>query len=303
MKTIRLLLVASLLFIWPSIGQTAPATPAGSDGKNLGDEMEVQIKGQFKGRLLVKNIGAPVTMNLEKLQDFPEDPAQKILLEPLPFSQVSEFNSSKEVKGHAPFFPWIPPVAEPPFLKIVPSLDKNKKIISWMFEVLNPEGRTIYRQRSTHDLPDQLAWDGKDSEMKFAVVDRLYAAQLTLMTADEKVEVIPGETLILPALAYSSETSQTIEVSLARLFKKGTAEISPEGVLMITKICESMRERGLRNAHIRIAQADKTLAIKREIALMQAMRKSLRLTEAQLEHDHVTDVSRGEIAALWLKVN
>jgi hypothetical protein len=284
-----------------AFADTPTATGAGGSGKGLGEEMEVQIKGQFKGRLLVKNIVAPVTMNLEKLQDFPEDPAQKILLDPLPFSQSAEFNGRREIKGHAAFWPWIPPLAEPPFLSIVPP--KNIPIISWMFEVLNPEGRTIFRQRSTHELPDQLQWDGKDSEMKFAVVDRLYAAQLTLMTPDEKVQVIPGETIILPAMAYSGETSQTIEVSLARLFNKGNAEISPEGMLMINKICESMRERGLRNAHVRIAQKDASLASRRETALMQAMQKALRLPVSQLEHDHVADTSRGEIAVLWLKFN
>jgi hypothetical protein len=273
-----------------------------SDGKSgLGEEMEVQIKGQFKGRLLVKNIVAPVTMNLEKLQDFPEDPAQKILLEPLPTSQSADFNGRREVKGHAPFWPWLPTVAEPPFLSIVPP--KNVQVISWMFEVLNPEGRTIFRQRSTHELPDAFFWDGKDSEMKFAVVDRLYAAQLTLMTPDEKVTVIPGDSLILPALAYSSETSETIELSLARLFNKGTSEISPEGVLMISKVTEAMRERGLRNAHIRIAEKDMALASRREIALMNAMRKALRLPETQLEHDHIGDTSRGEIAIIWLKAS
>lgn len=279
----------------------APATTAGVDGKNLGDEMEVQIKGQFKGRLLIKNIVAPVTMNLEKLQDFPEDPAQKILLDALPFSQTNEFNSRSEIKGHAPFWPWIPSVAEPPFLSIVPP--KNAQLMSWMFEVLNPEGRTIYRQRSTHDVPDVLLWDGKDSEMKFAVVDRLYAAQLTLMGPDEKVTVIPGDTIILPALSYNSESSQTIEVSLARLFDKNSTDISPEGALMISKICETMRERGLRNVHVRIADKNSRLAKQREVSLVEAMRKSLRIPVSQIEHDSVSDTSRGEIAVLWLKTN
>ncbi len=282
-----------------SVSAFAAPAPAEGGKSGLGEEMEVQIKGQFKGRLLVKNVVAPVTMNLEKLQDFPEDPAQKILLDTLPMSPSADFNARREVKGHAPFWPWIPPVAEPPFLRIVPP--KNVPIMSWMFEVLNPEGRTIYRQRSTHELPDELLWDGKDSEMKFAVVDRLYAAQLTLMTPDEKVTVIPGDTVILPSLAYSSETSETIEISLARLFNKGTAEISPEGTLMVNKICESMRERSLRNAHVRIAQKEGALAAPREKALVEAMRKALRLPDSQLEHDHVADVSRGEIAVLWLK--
>src|SRR5712671_6611566 len=144
MKKRFLLIPLVSLLAWP-----AGAASIGSEAKGPGQEMEVQIKGQFKGRLLVKNIVAPVTMNLEKLQDFPEDPAQKILLDPLPTSQSSEFNARAEVKGHAPFWPWIPSIAEPPFLRIVPQ--KNMQIISWMFEVLNPEGRTIYRQRSTHE--------------------------------------------------------------------------------------------------------------------------------------------------------
>jgi hypothetical protein len=294
-KIISIGIVFSLTSSLWAVG--APAEP-GKGG--LGEEMEVQIKGQFKGRLLVKNIVAPVTMNLEKLQDFPEDPAQKILLEPLPMSQSADFNGRREIKGHAPFWPWLPPVAEPPFLSIVPP--KTLQVISWMYEVLNPEGRTIYRQRSTHELPDALFWDGKDSEMKFAVVDRLYSAQLTVMTPDQKVTVIPGDSILLPALAYSSETSQTVEISLSRLFGKGTAEISPEGALIINKICESMRERGLRNAHVRIAQKEDALASRREVALVLALQKALRLPESQLEHDHIGDVSRGEIAVLWLKV-
>ena len=63
-----------------------------------------------------------------------------------------------------------------------------------------------------------------------------------------------------------------------------------------------MRERGLRNLHIRIAQKDAGLAAKREIALVRAFHKTLRLPESQIEHDHVNDISRNEIAALWLRV-
>ena len=80
------------LLIFPlSLAWAAPATDTVMPGNKsiTPDEMEIQIKGQFKGRLLVKKIVAPVTMNLEKLQDFPEDPSQKILLDPLPISQYA----------------------------------------------------------------------------------------------------------------------------------------------------------------------------------------------------------------------
>jgi len=115
-----LLMVSLLLAQCSVLSLAAPTATNPGGGKSVTpDEMEVQIKGQFKGRLLIKKIVAPVTMNLEKLQDFPEDPSQKILLDPLPISQSAEFNARSEVKGHAPFVPWIPAIAEPPFLRLL----------------------------------------------------------------------------------------------------------------------------------------------------------------------------------------
>src|SRR5437879_7750946 len=117
----RMVLALSLLITHYSLLSAAPTATSPGGGKSVTpEEMEVQIKGQFKGRLLVKKIVAPVTMNLEKLQDFPEDPSQKILLDPLPISQSREFNARSEVKGHAPFVPWIPAIPEPPFLRMTP---------------------------------------------------------------------------------------------------------------------------------------------------------------------------------------
>src|ERR1700687_2960362 len=105
----RAAFILSLLVTQCSVLFAVPTASSPGGGKSVTpEEMEVQIKGQFKGRLLIRKIVAPVTMNLEKLQDFPEDPSQKILLDPLPISQSSEFNARTEVKGHAAFAPWIP---------------------------------------------------------------------------------------------------------------------------------------------------------------------------------------------------
>jgi len=276
------------------------AAPAGAPGmKSAPEEMEVQIKGQFKGRFLVKRLAAPVTMNLEKLQDFPEDPSQKILLDPLPISQGSEFNARSEVKGHAPFFPWIPAISEPPFLRMVPP--KNVQTLSWMFEVFNPQGQTIFRQRGTHGLPDELIWEGKDSEKKYAVVDRLYSAQLTVTTPDEKATIYQGESVVLPAMIYGSADSETVEFSLARMFGNGKAELSAEGQVMLAKICERIRERGLTKMHVRVAGGNQNLSADREAVLVQALEKSLHLSSGLVEHDHAEPTLRGEIAVFWLK--
>jgi hypothetical protein len=271
-------------------------------GKAIQDEMVEQIQGRYKGRFLVKKILAPVTMNLEKLQDFPEDPSQKILLEPLPISQAYEFNYRSEVKGHLPFYPWIPALPEPPFLRMpVPVIKKEAQPASWMFEVLNPQGQTIFRQRGTNSLPEELIWEGKDSEKKFAVVDRLYSAQLTLIGADEKATVIQGDSVLLPSMIYGSEESETIEFALNRLFIKDTADMTPEGAVMLAKIAERLRERGLQKLHVRIASSQPALAEQREKSLTAALEKMMLFSPGQIEHDHAEPTLRGEIVAFWIK--
>ena len=295
---------AFILFLsLPAISFAAPvASGPGEGGKQVPDEMEVQIKGQFKGRFLVKKLVAPVTMNLEKLQDFPEDPSQKILLDPLPISLGAEFNARREVKGHSPFYPWVFPIAEPPFLSMIPpKMPKDKPVMAWMFEVFNPQGQTIYRQRGTNALPDELIWEGKDSENKFAVVDRLYSAQLTITGQDEKATIIQGESVVLPAMIYGSAESETVEFSLNRLFVNGKAEISPEGTVMLCKLCERLREQGLTKLHARIAGKQADLSAQREAVLVEAMQKTLHQSPGQIEHDHTAPTIRGEIASFWLK--
>jgi hypothetical protein len=305
-KYLLFLLPFAVTLSWAAPTATAPA--AGGGKSVTPDEMEVQIKGQFKGRLLIKKIVAPVTMNLEKLQDFPEDPSQKILLDPLPISQSGEFNARGEVKGHTKFVPWIPAIPEPPFLRMVPPKIDTKKgkgkgptLQSWMFEVFNPGGQTIFRQRGTNSLPDELIWEGKDSELKFAVVDRLYSAQLTLVDTDEKATTITGNSVVLPAMIFGSQESETVEFSLARLFDKDKPTISPEGAVMMSKLCERIREMGLTRMHLRISGNNPALSAQRETTLVLALERTLELAPGMIEHDHAKPTLRGEVAAFWLK--
>src|SRR6185312_563292 len=303
MKTDFALLAAALglSVLYARVLAAAPTAIAttGASTKAVPEDMEVPIKGQFKGRYLVKKIVAPVTMNLEKLQDFPEDPSQRILLDPLPFSQAAEFNARTEVKGNAPFYPWVPAIPEPPFLTMTPP--KNTQAASWMFEVFNPQGQTIFRQRGTNQLPDELIWEGKDSEKKFAVVDRLYSAQLTLTGPDGKATIIQGDSVMLPAMIYGSDSSETVEFALNRLFIPNKPEISAEGTVMLMKIAERIRELGLDKLHVRIAGAQDDLSSQREVNLVEALQRQLHLAAGQIEHDHTTPTIRGEIAVFWLK--
>ena len=57
--------------------------------------------------------------------------------------------------------------------------------------------------------------------------------------------------------------------------EKDKADISPEGVLMMAKFCERIRELGLTKMHLRIAGEDSNLSAQRETALAEAMEKAL----------------------------
>lgn len=296
---------SAILLLLAAGAWAAPQAGSPGSGKSVTpDEMEVQIRGQFKGRLLIKKIVAPVTMNLEKLQDFPEDPSQKILLDSLPISQSEEFNARSEVKGHLPFVPWVPPISEPPFLRMTPPKIDTKKgpgLQSWMFEVLNPQGQTIFRQRGTNELPDELIWEGKDSEKKFAVVDRLYSAQLTMLDTESKAATITGNSIILPSLIYSSQETETVEFSTARLFEKDRAELSAEGKVMLSKFCERVREMGVNRMFLRVAGDDPGLASQRKTLLVTVLEKALKLVPGMIEQEHKKPNERGDIVSFWIK--
>jgi hypothetical protein len=107
--------------------------------------------------------------------------------------------------------------------------------------------------------------------------------------------------VVLSAMVYGSDESETIEFSLNHLFLKDREDLSPEGAVMLVKISERMRERGLTKMHLRVSSTAGDLASKREKVLADAIQKSLILSPEQVEHDHTDATLRGEIAAFWVK--
>ena len=100
---------------------------------------------------------------------------------------------------------------------------------------------------------------------------------------------------------YLPAESETVEFSLARLFNRGKAEISPEGVVMMAKFCERIRELGITKMHLRISGNDLDMAVQREAALAASLERALELVPGAIEHDHTAPTLRGEIAVFWLK--
>src|SRR5207302_7348052 len=113
-----------------------------------------------------------------------------------------------------------------------------------------------------------------------------------LVDANEKATTITGNSVVLPAIIYGSQDSEMVEFSLTRLFEKDKPDISPEGVVMMLKFCERVRERGLTKMHLRISSNSPSLSSQRETVLVKALEKALELVPGMIEHDHAPDVGR-----------
>ena len=101
--TRRFLLIISLLSLTPFRGWADPvaAAPAGTKSVTP-DDLEIQIKGQFKGRLMVKKIVAPVTMNLDLGAYYPIQFGEKKELR-LSADWFNVFNSQRAVTLYQTF--------------------------------------------------------------------------------------------------------------------------------------------------------------------------------------------------------
>jgi hypothetical protein len=102
-------------------------------------------------------------------------------------------------------------------------------------------------------------------------------------------------------MIYGSQESETVEFSLTRLFEKDKPTISAEGAVMMSKLCERIREMGLTRMHLRISGNVPSLSAQRETALVAALERALELAPGMIEHDHSKPTLRGEIASFWLK--
>ncbi len=99
----------------------------------------------------------------------------------------------------------------------------------------------------------------------------------------------------------STDQSETVEFSIDRIFEANKAVISAEGRILMSKLGERLRERGLTKMFIRIAGKVPGLSAQREAVLVSALEKSLLLPAGQIEHDNTRPTLRGEIVAVWLK--
>src|SRR5882762_9132756 len=204
----------------PSATVPANTVKQGKEG-----EMDVSITGKNKEKLVVGKLDPPAAFNLEDIQNFPEDRLQPILNVPITFNEGRDFSSMMDFKDDQPMHPWLPDVAKAPFLEMKSRLlEKSAK--EWEFAIIDQGGATVAKQKGTGNPPDQLTWNGEDSQRVHAAVDTVYIPQLNTVDKESYHHTFMGQPIQFSSLEYKEGGKTIIELSSKRLFQERKAEFS-----------------------------------------------------------------------------
>src|SRR4029077_9462350 len=125
--------------------QHAPApspTAAVPAAKPKQGEMDVNITGKNREKMVVGKVDPPAAFNLEDIQNFPEDRLQPLLNSPVTFNEGRDFSAMMDFKEDQPVHPWLPEIAAAPFLQMKsPQLEKQAK--DWDFAIIDQGGATV----------------------------------------------------------------------------------------------------------------------------------------------------------------
>src|SRR4029077_12754549 len=128
--------------------QHAPApspTAAVPAAKPKQGEMDVNITGKNREKMVVGKVDPPAAFNLEDIQNFPEDRLQPLLNSPVTFNEGRDFSTLMDFKEEQPVQPSLPVLAKATVLQMkTPPIEKSTK--GWDFAIIDQGGATVHKQ-------------------------------------------------------------------------------------------------------------------------------------------------------------
>jgi hypothetical protein len=260
----------------PSATPQAAAVKQGKEG-----EMDVNIKGVNREKLVVGKLDPPAAFNLEDIQNFPEDRLQPILNVPITFNEGRDFSSMMDFKDDQPVHPWLPEISKAPFLEMnSPPLDKSSS--NWEFAIIDQGGATVAKQEGKGNPPDKLTWNGEDSQRGHAAVDTVYIPQLNTVDKESYHHTYMGQPIQFASIEYSDGGKTIIELSSKRLFQERKAEFSKEAFVLLDKVCDVIREGSHLPFAIQPYDSDEELARRRQDAMVKYFQEKLFIPQNQI---------------------
>jgi hypothetical protein len=260
---------------------TPAAVPSGTVKQSGKGEMDVNITGKNKEKLVVGKFDPPAAFNLEDIQNFPEDRLQPLLNAPVTFNEGRDFSRMMDFKDDQPVHPWLPEISRAPFLAMKsPPLEKAAK--EWNYAIIDQAGATVYKISGKGAPPDQLSWPGEDSMRGRVAVDTVYIPQLNTIDKEGYHHTYMGQPIQFSSLAYNDGGKMVIELSSKRLFGDRKSEFSKEGPMLLDKVCDVIREGSHLPFAIQPYSNDDSLARSRQQTLLKYFKEKLFIPENQI---------------------
>jgi hypothetical protein len=259
----------------PSAKAPAPGLKQAKEG-----ELTEEIKGVRKDKMTVGKIDPPAAFNLEDIQNFPEDRLHPVLSNPITFEEGRDFSNMMDAQDEKIVHPWLPEIAQAPFLSMKPELDKPAK--DWTFSVIDQGGNPVATQDGKGSPPALFSWSGDDKDRGHVAVDTVYLPQLATTDREGYRHTYMGQPSQFASLLIKDKGRTVVEISSKRLFLDKKPDLSKEAPVFLDKLCDLIREDMRVPFAIQAYDADMDLARQREETLVKYLSDKLFIPSSQI---------------------
>jgi len=271
--------------------ENKPAAATNSASMKQDGEIEtITTTGTYRGRLAIGKIDPPAAFNLEDIQNFPEERLHPVLNNPVNFEEGRDFSSMMDFQDEQMIHPWLPEFSQNPFLTMVGKTDTPAK--DWTYSVIDQGGATVWKIEGKGEPPQNMVWDGTDKERGQVAVDTVYIPQLTITNREGYRRTFSGQPAQYSAIRYEEKGRVILELSSKRLFQDKKTEFTKEGVLLLDKAMDIIRESGKVPFTIRPYDAESDLARSRQQAIAKYLKDRLFISDTQILRSEVENPDR-----------
>jgi len=259
----------------PSANAPAPAIKSEKDG-----ELSAESKGVNKQKMTISKLDPPAAFNLEDIQNFPEDRLLPVLNNPVTFEEGRDFSNMMDSQDDKMIHPWLPEIAQAPFLTMKTVLDKPAK--DWTFSIIDQGGSPVASQDGKGTPPAFFPWNGDDKERGHVAVDTVYIPQLATTDRDGYRHTYSGQPMQYATILLKEKGRTIVEMSSKRIFLEKKSDLSKEAPVFLDKVCDLIREEVKLPFALRAYDVDSDLARARTDVLVKYFSEKLFIPTSQI---------------------
>ncbi len=206
------------------------------------DSLDVTITGEAKDEIPPGKEPPPLDVPFQDVASLSrEGQREQVLSDPVQHMAAEQQVKLLALDSRQTASPLLIHIPSPPFFRLEPPQGLSPYL--WELQVVDQNNQVIKSLQGTTLPFPFLEWDGFDQETFKLRVGPAYTSILTVRDADGKSRRYFGEPIQLDALQYEEDGLLHIEFNNSRLYRRGSAEFSPDVVPLLRASLDIMRRR------------------------------------------------------------